>query len=122
MITAEQAITALREVVAGNEDYVYQPPVGSMCVYVHDGKPSCLVAQVLSKLGVGIDDLGRLDHKSTDHFDSPVPVTAYRLSDHMPIEDRASGILGYAQSRQDLGETWGEALAAAERVRATQVR
>lgn len=41
----------LNTVVEGNEDYIYEPPTGASCYYLHDGKPSCIWGHVL----VGLD-------------------------------------------------------------------
>ncbi|MGW9170138.1 hypothetical protein [Streptomyces decoyicus] len=122
-VSEEQVLSTLREVVAERPDYVYSrpehfpqdssslnPAEQTDCLYVHPGKdesatPGCVVGQVLHRLGVPLEEL------SLYEGDDAASVTSAVL-------DTASSVywvLFAAQWEQDSGETWGAALAAAER-------
>lgn len=109
-LTVETALALLREVVAERPAHVYvraitgDPIKGSYCVYELDGKPSCLVGQVLHRHGV---PLARL--REFDKVISP----AYELPSDL-IDEGAGRVLQAAQSAQDSGQSWAEALSAAE--------
>jgi hypothetical protein len=72
-----------------------------MCVYFHDGRPSCIVGHVVSYLGF----------ESTD-VEEGVGVEA------LPFVDLLSGdvvkVLSVAQEVQDYDIAWGEALQSAQ--------
>lgn len=108
----------LCEVVAEKgEDYVYRPPNGrDECVYVHNGECSCLVARVLHKLGVSIEDLARLDTASEGGGAVAVwQAIEVGLIPGLTFTPEAREALMSAQFAQDGFKTWGEALQAAER-------
>lgn len=112
--TDEAVMETLRAVVAERPDYVYDSEAVDengvpMCVYVADGAPSCLVGHVLHRLGVPLDALSVFDESGGK--DAQLVVRR--------VLDGTSGATAHrlwaAQSAQDNGETWGEALEAAER-------
>lgn len=104
--TDEQVMTTLRAVVAERPDYVYEEIAGDdSCLYVHNGAPSCLVGHVLFRLGLPLDVLSENEGGS--------PGMSVR---EFGISHRAADVLDIAQARQDVGESWGDALAAAEGV------
>lgn len=107
MITADDAIRGLREVVRGHEDALYVRP-GPRCVYAFEGKPSCLVGCVLHHLGWTLDRLSRLDEES---FSGAGAIPMYYPDD---IEEDAASVFSAAQTIQDCDGTWGDALASAE--------
>jgi hypothetical protein len=112
-ITNDVVRTGLQALVdAAGEDFVYtQRPdtAGTRCVYVHEGKPDCIVGQFLVGLGVSIERL-----ESADARFGGVP--AYELLDQLEQEGiiegswQAHSALNSAQAAQDDGHTWGEAL------------
>lgn len=108
MITAHDAIRTLREVVVGNESTVYASPDQLRCVYVHEGKPSCLIGCALDLLDWPIARLATLDAGSG--------IPACQLAWHFPdlIDKEACRIFERAQTMQDRRHTWGEVLAVAE--------
>lgn len=110
MITSHDAIHALREVVAGNESTVYCSPDPVKCVYAHNREPSCVVGRALAWLGWPIERLEFMDQRPF--------AGALNLPRHFPddIDSDAAIMLARAQGAQDRGESWGEALIAAERV------
>lgn len=109
----------LREVVAEKgEDYVYEASYTAsyQCVYVLHGECSCLVARVLHKLGVSIEDLARLDTSSEGGGAVAVwQAIEVDLIPGLTFTPEAREALMSAQFAQDGFKTWGEALQAAER-------
>lgn len=109
-ITDEKIMATLREVVAERPEFIYQKPLASegnvaVCRYVHGDVPGCLVGQVLHRLGVSLGTL-------SVHEGQP----AHSLADTLDIGSQAvRWALNAAQTAQDGGSTWGEALACAER-------
>lgn len=102
----------LREVVAEfSPGYVYE----GACSYVRNSQPSCLVAQVLYRHGMTIDEMNRWDLESDDST-----VNGLWNSDNLPLSELARDVLAVAQQVQDERQSWGDALAAAEDVAAKQ--
>lgn len=108
-LTYDRAVELAREVVAEfGEDYVYpqdhkvaeSPSSVPSCVYVHDGKPSCLVGQILYRHGVDLDDL------ATQEFTGAWIVAGKFAAANL----KTCYFLDAMQSLQDKGSTWGEAL------------
>lgn len=112
-VTGYLAITKLREVVAGKEDFVYwdefpaEDNGAGACHYEVDGCPACLVGRALHSLGATVDQLKDLDGRYGTVIDK---VTAPWLH----INDNARQILKAAQRSQDSGGRWGLALYDAE--------
>ncbi len=73
---------------------------GSGCQYVYEGKPSCLVGQVLYRAGVSLAELTAVEGSAPqlEEFTRWAGPAARRL-------------LAYAQEEQDAGRAWGVALA-----------
>lgn len=72
------------------------------CVYVHDGKPSCLVGQILYRHGVSLESLAQYEF-------SGAGVMTYQVTE---AENDAVAFLDVMQYYQDSGQTWGNALEA----------
>ena len=113
VITLDNVRRVAREVVQEfGEDFVYQPVTlfGSdgeeytSCMYVEDGKPSCIVAQILTRLGVSLDDLKKYEG-----------CTVYSMSSHLIPDSETRNYLFVMQREQDTCQTWGKSLLAAER-------
>lgn len=112
------------------EDYVYPALRNGYrdCAYAKDNQPSCLVGHVLHRLGVPVEDLNFLDNQrdsqlstlagSDKYWDEyeDAPVLALALIG-VAWEDDAISLLSVAQTYQDVGETWGTAVAQARAVR-----
>jgi hypothetical protein len=114
-IDGQRALELLREVVAehGTETVYQQVPVmgsdGSerlMCVYAHDGQPSCLIGHALHRAGVTVDELAALQGVA-DELDDVLPA-------RVDLDPLAESVFYAAQFLQDDGSPWGEALTAAE--------
>ena len=99
MIDLPEVLEHLRAVVADEDaGYVYT----GACVYSLYGEPACLVGHVYARLG--LLPLARRN------------AIAWRMFPDL-ISAEARSALEAAQRVQDARGTWGEALAAAERVR-----
>ena len=125
LITATQAIEALRAVVAeAGPDHIYRIPQGARtCRYVEqtDGLPvpSCGVAKVLHRLGVPLEELSKWEGVSTDTMQWPtgdrmVPVEAQARGVTQLLTAGAATVLQAFQSKQDVNHSWGVALEWAE--------
>lgn len=99
-------INEIRMVAAADPDFRYDAPIaGGGCVYVFDGKPSCLVGRALWRLGY-ID--AKFEKKSHNiNFDAADDVLAGL--DLILDEDEVEWIVR-AQERQDNGESWGHSV------------
>ena len=105
-VTDEQFISALREVVADNEDFVYTKVKSdngddavSQCRYFdHNGKPSCLIGQTLSKCGIVVPE----------RFEGASAATV--LEELTNTSERVHVAASRAQTVQDAGSPWGVAL------------
>ncbi len=103
-ISAGQVMLDLYDIVSEfGEGYKYPQEVldthGS-CVYVVDGKPSCIVGQVLAK------------HNLLDTQVAEINSNASQLR-YEGFTAEAARVLAVAQSVQDQGGTWGMAVTAA---------
>jgi hypothetical protein len=112
-ITHEDVLRVMTEVVEEyGHDHVYQKQPGprgpkDLCVYIKDGKPSCLIGHVLVRLGV---DVGFL----TDRNSSQINGHGFTSSgSNLPWTAEAAQVMQAAQHIQDMGAPWGEALRAA---------
>lgn len=99
----QKIIAEVRKVAAANPDYIYERVEGSPnCVYVRDGKPSCLIGHALWNLGL-IDI-----HLPADLNYGGI----HRLAPELNIwlDDAELTWLMSAQSAQDTRKTWAEAV------------
>ena len=107
-LTLDRAKELAAEVLAEfGEDYKYpedhrQFNAGvKMCVYVHDGKPSCLVGQILHRYGVSTTELALNEFRSAHNVTYDlVPGTSPEVLK----------FLEEIQGEQDEKKTWGEAV------------
>ena len=103
-VTWFRAYELLRELVAEfGEDYVYEPPDGEACRYVHDGRPSCGVGYVLVRAGVPVEVLQAVDGSDFAAVHEAVVFEEY-------VEPDALDLLSDFQDAQDARVPWGEAL------------
>jgi hypothetical protein len=119
--SAQDALDALRLVVAGHEDFVYRTADveegGRFCVNfeqtLNGWQPSCIVGHVLHLWGLPQDCRNRVReegiHCAADDINN------YDMAAGFKISYAAISILSAAQGVQDQpGHTWGQALALAE--------
>lgn len=136
--TPRDVVEALRGAVEERgADYVYVNPQGQTagvrddldnlpsCFYVHGTAPGCIAGTALVRLGVPLQNL--LDFEGSmaseavegtiplivEDFPTSYGAKGYAAQDKINIVSR---ILVAAQTVQDAGGTWGEALTAAEQV------
>ena len=115
MITLDEARVLLRQAVkTQGPDFVYNPGGSGFCINVPaetgpedapQRKTGCLVGTAMSLSGV-VDDMGY--HKAG---------SVYTFRNF--LTDAAYDYFRIAQTKQDMGSTWGEALEAAEKLAAT---
>lgn len=115
-IDARRALELLVDVVDQyGEDTVYERITVKgrpVCLYVHDGQPSCLVGHALAKAGADVEMLESLNPG----------VAALSLDVHVPnVDSGAAAVFQAAQSVQDYGGMWGEAIDNAKRAYRKQV-
>lgn len=115
-IDAQTVLTTLREVVeqfgpATTYAQRYEEitdgsyDTGMTCKYQIDGNPVCIVGVALDRLGIPYDPSWE---------DESITSVAGEYLDGT-FTDGAIGVLAVAQDRQDGGDSWGDALLAAER-------
>lgn len=106
----EQEVRSLAE---KNPDFVYvNPDPNRGCLYVYDGKPSCIVGQALSNLGV---DLEFLQHLDTALDGGVGALEALHTYDEFEIDNNQSAdLVSLVQHFQDSCVPWGQAVEAAE--------
>lgn len=116
-ITRDEARALLAEVVAEKGgDYVYpranmsdSDGNSALCVYFEpDGSPSCIVGHLLARKGITLSTLGDDSNQ--------VGVSSLVDDGILACDKITADALYEAQASQDGGDTWGEALADAERV------
>jgi hypothetical protein len=83
---------------------------GINCRYVEDGNPSCLVGRVLFRAGVPIEAIHNLDTQWNGMSES---IGDAKFPDDVNLTLDAREVLQAAQTSQDAGQTWGEALRSA---------
>lgn len=126
--THEKVVQAMRDAVAAKpERYTYprqirempeggdpnrpyypntpEAPWGTTCYYVHKGEEQdvagCIVGTVLHSLGVPLEEFRAAEGKN---------VNGLREILHLPLESRSWSALAEAQTTQDSGQTWADAL------------
>ena len=107
----------VRSIAEKNPDFVYRSPLAEdneRCVYIHNGKPSCIVGQALVRLGVDKEFLHKLD---TDYEGGVGILEALQSYDEFEFDDKeAADLVAWSQHFQDTGIPWGEAVERAARM------
>jgi hypothetical protein len=123
-IDVKQALALLEQAVATQgEDFVYNPGGEGSChyspnpeIYYHDdpqAQTGCLVGVALRLVGI---DLGDLNGSISSLWD--VALDNGEVPEVRALTNDAVRVMQRAQSRQDTGATWGEALNTARAVAA----
>lgn len=108
-ITTEIARAALVTAIAQKgEAYVYEQ-IDGVCYYNVDGKPSCLVGTAVAALGEDYFDL--LSAEEAVRVENGDGLAAHEIKS-IPMTSQAKSALQAAQSTQDGGASWGDALEA----------
>jgi hypothetical protein len=99
-VTFTEAIRAA--VALRGRDYVYEPPAGFSCLYVHidDGEAGCLIGTALHLLGIPLDQLAEGEGENAGYLMTSLDVGTDR--------ERVAAMA--AQEQQDTGHKWGFAL------------
>lgn len=104
-------------------DYVYVKPSSGLCQYVHEGQPSCLVGQILVRLGAQVDVLSVPENASIQDNGHGLGVEDLleKLSPTwgtlgFTLTENAIKVLVEIQNAQDTDNTWGRALEEGRRV------
>lgn len=112
----EQLQEKVREIAAERPDYVYKGKGGGVgkpgrCVYVRDGQPSCLIGHAL--WGLGLIDATLEQRGSGQGFNTG---DIHSLADTLKLDIDSDSLdwLSHAQYRQDVGNTWGDAVQLAD--------
>ena len=114
IVTRDRVVEVTKQVVAEHGmEHVYEKPMVNrlggemaMCLYVHNGRPSCLVGHVLHRLGVPLDVLAQGDDQSQD-----ASSMCYEVLYNTDFADEMiASFLSTVQATQDAGYTWGYAL------------
>lgn len=121
-MSEHELIELIRAKAAASPDFVYEPiPQGPIvgnttCVYVHDGKPSCIV-------GHGAWDSGLLgsSFESSRHNSDGVVELLESLSIVAEFSHADLAWLEAVQEAQDTGQTWAESIRSADFARAEYV-
>ena len=126
IFTVEETLAALKEAVAERgENYVYEADTLSLseaCSYsTVAGAPSCIVGEVLARLTPDIFEsihdyewYNEEDGKFDLHEQSIHPTMGQAGKIKMPFEEAAIGLLYRAQTAQDYGVSWGDAVIQAQ--------
>lgn len=113
VLTDEVFVTAVRAEVASNPDHRYEIPGGpnSRCLYVYDGKGSCVIGRALIRAGLPVEAVAALDDGVGDAEFTDAPRALPRLG----LSERVSDWAGAIQRLQDRGQSDGRALELADR-------
>lgn len=88
-------------------DYRYQhDPTGERCTYVRNSAPSCLVAVILNRIGVPVEQL--------DHWDGTREQAIRSIPHFREADPNVINFLSAAQLHQDNDGTWADAIAIAK--------
>jgi hypothetical protein len=107
-------ISAMKQVIAeAGPDYVYQKRNDVFtggCCYVYNGEPDCLIARVLSKMGVSVSAIKSWEGKAAYHMS---PKFDWACIKPIGLLHPTTELLGTAQTFQDNGFPWGRCLSEA---------
>lgn len=107
----EPVLKAIAEADPGHVDR--RAAEGLLPRYVEHGKPNCLVARALSRLGFSVGVLKALDqeHPTGELVDAGVQVAESRHPSLKKLDPLAKQLLKYVQDQQDRGLSWGRVVA-----------
>lgn len=113
-ITVDDVKTALETVALTDPDHIDRRAAeGLPARYIDRGKPDCLVARSLAKLGFSTGVLKALDqeHPVGEILHAGVRVEESRHPALRKIDPLALRLLQYVQDQQDNGQRWGRIVA-----------
>lgn len=108
MSIGRQLIKHVRDLAEKHPRFTYESAQwNGDCVYVEEGKPSCIIGQAASLAGVPIATLEQWDRRDDSSANSVVAEIGVHGT-------RVRGWLRRVQIAQDRGYTWAEAVKAAD--------
>lgn len=105
----EQVTEAMKAVVAGREDYVYEF-ADSECLYAIDGAPSCVVGHVIHRLDPELFKQVEDWERNTGYGNNGVNELLYESGLGIDAPMNVVSALERAQELQDSGNPWRDAL------------
>ena len=108
-ITEQDIINEVRRLAADNPDYIYVSPGGSeysSCVYIHDGKGSCIVGRALVNNGFDPEKVSQHEGLTADEM-----LVALGIKEETDFEQVW---LDRVQTLQDSGTPWADAVEEAD--------
>jgi hypothetical protein len=112
--TLEQVLQATREVVEEKGDgYIYSDEHAD-CKYAVDGMPACIVGHVVNRLDPAQFEFLAAKEEESHSSEIVCLLESRGWLDQNFWSSDAERAMGFAQAKQDVGETWSTALAAAE--------
>lgn len=114
-VLGEQLISIVRAKAAETPDYIYRPPtLNGACLYVHQGKPSCIIGHALWEVGLIDANLpGASSGSSVFHInEESIRTVAVDLELDLSIAE--INWLAHVQGKQDRASSWGDAVASAD--------
>lgn len=109
----QSIIDAVRKAAANNPSFVYSNPGlsgmdGNFCVYVKDGKPSCIIGHALWDLGIIDAELERHSFNCVGVDDVLSWLSA--MPGGPELDSNEISWLSHAQAGQDAEKPWAEAV------------
>jgi hypothetical protein len=98
----EESIPAI--IAQEGPDFVYEAPIEGSCVYVHQGKPSCLIGRYLIDMGVPVEAFDGYQTSDIDTLFSRNFFENYGIT----ATDEAVQIMRTLQYNQDNDLSWGD--------------
>lgn len=117
VLTVDQALADLREIVAADPDFVWTKRYGAeSCAYFLGDQPACLVGKVIAKHGATSSTF--TDGPDTNPGSNTAVFNANYVLAALPfdVEPDAVDLLTRVQNRQDSGYSWALALEDGERL------
>jgi hypothetical protein len=125
--TTDAVTEALHKIVAEKgEDYIYPNGIsGRTCFYAQGGAPSCIVGHVIAALEPeAFREIAAAERvagsfgaiEAVNGFEYGDEIDNYSSTPHLTSDETLEQALSAAQTAQDGGMTWGEAMNAYDRI------
>lgn len=119
VIDVQALITAVRELAAERPDFVYPVNSGNRapsCYYTKpDGTGDCIIGCAMERIGHPLPVQNRDGEGATKLLSAPVSSALWAWALNIPEAGREHRWLGRVQAQQDTGDSWGDAVAYANR-------
>lgn len=113
-VLGEQLISIVRVEAAETPDYIYRPPnLNGACLYVHQGRPSCLIGHAL--WGAGLIDANLPSARSgSSVYINEESIRTVAVDLELDLSIAEINWLAHVQGKQDRASSWGDAVASAD--------